>query len=176
MSLEKLIAECIQNNPKAEKEFYYKYYEKLYRLAYYNVKNTDVAVEIVNDGFITIFKKLHTVNEISTFEKWMRTIIINKCIDHHRLKKRFFVDIADESVQSIPAAVDAEYELPNNTVEMMLKELSDMERVVMVLHILEDYSHKEIADLLNISTENSRQIVHRSKAKLQRRKEVYARK
>lgn len=174
MSLEKLIAEYIQKNPKAEKEFYYKYYEKLYRLAYYNLKNTDIALEIVNDGFVTIFKKLHTVNELTTIDKWMHTIIINKCIDHHRLKKRLFVDINDESVQAIPSNVNEEFEFSNNTVEVMLKDLSDMERVVMVLHVLEDYSHKEIAAALNISIENSRQIIHRSKSKLQRRKEMYA--
>lgn len=175
MSLEKLIEACIQKNPKAEKEFYYKYYEKLYRLAYFNVKNSDIALEIVNDGFLTIFNKLHTITELATFEKWMRTIIINKCIDHHRLKKRLFVDIEDATVHAIPSSIDEDFEVSNNTVELILKDLSDMERVVMVLHILEDYSHKEIAEVLNISIENSRQIVHRSKSKLQRRKELNGR-
>lgn len=173
MPIEELIRKCIQKNSAAERDFYYLFYEKLYRLAYYNLKNADLTMEIVNDAFLIIFKTLEKLSDYSKLEKWMRTIVINKCIDYHRLQKRLYIDFDSTEAMNITAEEEVTFEINKQTVEQILKELSDMERMVMVLHVLEGFSYAEIAELLNITSDNCRQILHRSKVKLKNSGRLY---
>ena len=165
MELKELIKECINGSSKAEEIFYKKYYRMLYILAYKNLSNQDIALEIVNDTFISAFKNLNKLIDINGIEKWLNTILINKCIDHHRNNNKKNVDIEDV------------YDLPNDDtydkeifkyqyINEVLGHLTSNERAVFTLAILEEYSHKEIAEILNISETYSRQILFETRKKI----------
>lgn len=136
-------------------------------LCMYYTKNEMDAVEVLNTGFLKVF---HNINRYESTQAslytWIRTIVINSCLDHIKAKKMEVYEELDEA---------AEVHIESGVVSKMnAKELLDMVRqlppatqAVFNLYMIEGYSHKEIATLLGISTGTSKW--HLSEARKQLR-------
>ena len=152
---------------RAQEKLYKNYYRAMMSLCMYYTKNETDAVEVLNTGFLKVF---HNINKYESTQAslytWIRTIIINSCLDHIKAKKTSVYEELDEATDvHIESAVVSKM----NAKELldMVRELPPATQAVFNLYMIEGYSHKEIASLLGISTGTSKWHLSEARKQLQ---------
>ena len=162
MTEKELIAQCIKNNRTAQYELFRKYKDTLYFTSLKYCRNEADAEDNLHDAFITIFQKLRTFKNKGSFEGWMRRITIYKAIDKYKSKKPLNIELKDDILEE-EVTVENEANLTLNQLLALIQNLPDQYRLVFNLYQMDDFSHKEIASLLNISEGTSKSNYHRAK-------------
>jgi len=139
------------------------------------IHDRDSAQEIVQEGFIKVFEKLGSFDFTGSFDGWMRRIFANLAIDTLRKNKReSFVEIYDSNASDAdPSGLELDELLENHGMkaELAMKaidKLSNMYKTVFNMYVFENYSHKEIAGILNISEGTSKSNYFKAKANLRK--------
>lgn len=141
----------------------------LYAICIRYLKNTDDAQDLLQDSFITIFKKIGEFKFEGSFEGWLKKITVNQCLQFIRKNKNKFFTSLDENENQLnanPDLIDVEEDDPIlSPAEMfsLLKELPDGYRTIFNLYVLDGFSHKEIGEQLNISEGTSKSQLARAK-------------
>jgi RNA polymerase sigma factor (sigma-70 family) len=156
--LNDIITACKTNNPIAQEKLYKHYFALMYTICKKYSDNQQTIISLINEGFLKIFMNIGTFDfSKGNFEGWAKKIITNTAIDYTRLKrnKNKFIELKDDD--------NYEKELqqnPNNhveeEVEHLIKNMPAVTQKVFTLHIFNGYSHKEIAELLDIAESTSR--------------------
>src|SRR6185295_1354722 len=122
----------------------------------YLFHDDSAAEEILNDSFYKILTRLDQYNFQGAFEGWIRRIVINTLTDH--LRKNIKGMGVNKEVQPEDAYVSSESveKLSHKELLKLVQSLPDAQRTVFNLFVFENYSHKEIAQLLNLNENNSR--------------------
>jgi RNA polymerase sigma-70 factor (ECF subfamily) len=133
-----------------------------------------IAEEVLNDGYLRIFKCLPQYNYSGSFEGWMKRIVIHHAIDRYRTE----IKTAMEESPAVWLTEETEIEDPEIfTMEdliRMIQELPDQYRLVFSLYEMEHYSHAEIGTLLQISEGTSRSNLSRAKQILKSKIEQFS--
>lgn len=169
MSLKKLIEKCKQGDLKAQSEVYQLFAGKLFALCLKYSKNYQEAQDNLQDGFITIFKKMHQYQFKGSFEGWLKRIVVNTALQKYR-KKSVLNLISDE----IPDEVEVEVDETTVSLDYLLsiiQELPNRYRLVFNMYVLDGYSHREIAEMLEISEGTSKSNLSRARQILKRKVE-----
>jgi len=168
MTEEAILKGCLTNNAVAQRELYNKYSPKMLAVCYRFAHNREDAEDMLQEGFIKVFSQIHTFENRGAFEGWIRRIVVHTCINILKKNKKFneSVDIIHAtSVQvreeSVPSIVQAKQ------VVECIRLLPIGYRTVLNLYAIEGYSHKEIADILEIEESTSRSQYTRAKAMLE---------
>ena len=127
----------------------------------------------MQDSFLTIFKKIPQYNNEGSFEGWMKRITINTALQKYREKSP--LQLVTEGVsEELEEEVVLEAESVNVDVLLrLIQNLPDRYRLVFNLYVLDNYSHKEIASLLNITEGTSKSNLSRARQLLKKEVEVY---
>lgn len=163
MTQDKLIKNCIHKNPKAQKELYNLYKDTLYNLCLKYCKNKSEAEDNLHDAFITIFKKIGNYKNKGSFEGWMKRITINMAIDTYK-KNGYTNEILDNQLADDITIDEDKFSAPLETILGTIQELPNQYRIVFNLYELDNFTHKEISNLLNISIGTSKSNLHRAKS------------
>ena len=125
------------------------------------------AHDAMQDGFITAFRKIYQLKDPNTFGGWLKRIIINQCIA--QAKKRFVYTQLEAPVIDLAHETDESWWSSITMVQIheAIKQLPDGCRQIFVLYAVEDYTHQEIADELQISTGTSKSQYSRARLLLQ---------
>jgi RNA polymerase sigma-70 factor (ECF subfamily) len=173
--LTKLINDCLSNKRRAQEELFRLYYGKMLAVCLRYAKDRDTAEEILQEGFIKIFDKLDAFDYKGSFEGWMRRIVANTAIDSLRKQKKDpFLTDNDEDFKlggTNPMIEREEAEMTTIKGELAMEaiqELSPAYRAVFNLYVLEEYTHKEISEILGISEGTSKSNLAKAKMNLQR--------
>ena len=169
----KLVNECINGNKKYQQLFYKTFYSKMLVICMRFSSNTEEAKDILHEGFIKIFNKLPGFKNVGSLEGWVRRIIVNNAIDYVRKKKEVFIHYDgvgsfDNIKSNNEEEIDNEM-LIGMKAELILKliqKLSPAYRTVFNLYVIENYSHKEIAEILGINIGTSKSNLAKAKIKL----------
>jgi RNA polymerase sigma-70 factor (ECF subfamily) len=133
----------------------------------YSGNSTD-AQDLLQEGFIKVFKNLGKYRGEGSFEGWMRRIFLNTSIEHYR-KKVNMLSVTETQEVTIE---DKEWNILDNLAEKdiisMIHELSPGYRIVFNMHVIEGYSHKEIANILGINEGTSKSQLARAKGVLKK--------
>ena len=131
----------------------------------------EVAEEILSTAYLKIFSKLHTYSHDGSFEGWLKRIVVRTCLSHLRAQKDLF-DWEWEGDLAATPTVD------HNSDHLMalVRQLPTGYRTVFNLYAIEGYSHKEIAEALNISEGASKSQLSKARKKLQEQLPHYGRK
>ncbi|RIA08265.1 RNA polymerase sigma-70 factor (ECF subfamily) [Flavobacteriaceae bacterium MAR_2010_72] len=171
MSLEQLIEQCKKNDVKAQSELYKLYASKLFSVSLKYSRNTVEAEDNLQDAFVTIFKKIEQYKSKGSLEGWMKRITINTALQRYRTVGVFDIvneqQIADESLELDEDTISIDFLL------QIIQELPDRYRMVFNLYALDGYSHKEIAEMLSISTGTSKSNLARARQILKEKLENY---
>lgn len=171
MSLEQLIEQCKKNDVKAQCQIYKLFASKLFSICLKYSRNNAEAEDNLQDAFVTIFKKISQFKNIGSFEGWMKRIAINTALQRYRSKGVFDIvnenQIEDESLEIDEDIISIDFLLK------IIQELPDRYRLVFNLYVLDDYSHKEIAEMLMISTGTSKSNLARARMILKEKIENY---
>jgi RNA polymerase sigma-70 factor (ECF subfamily) len=162
-----IIRGCLQNNAAMQKMLYDKYAAKMYGIAVRYAHDPEDAKDILQDGFVKVFQNLSKFKGSGAFEGWMRRIFVNTAIEHYRKKNNTYEIQESHEEQINDREVTALDKLAAVEILNMVKSLPNGYRTVFNLFAIEGYSHKEIADLLNISEGTSKSQYARAKALLQ---------
>ncbi len=171
LSLEQLIENCKSNDTKAQSELYKLFSGKLFSVCLKYSRNYAEAEDNLQDVFLTIFKKIEQYKNKGSFEGWLKRITINTVLQQYRKEKVF--DIVNENT------IDgAEVEVDEDAISIdyllqIIQELPDRYRLVFNLYVLDGYSHKDIANMLDINIGTSKSNLARARQILKRTIEDY---
>ena len=130
--------------------------QKLYNIAIRFLNNKMDAEDILQESFVTAFDKMGELTSHNAFGSWLKRIVINNCITHIRRSKFDFVDIDDHASLMDPDETDGDLRIDPAIVFTAIKDLPQGGRTILVLHALEGYKHREIAEMLDISESTSK--------------------
>jgi RNA polymerase sigma factor (sigma-70 family) len=163
-----IINGCKNGDRKAQEQLYKNYYRAMISLCLRYTKNEDDAVEVLNTGFLKVFNNIQRYGpEQASLYTWIRTIVINSCLDFIKAKQRL------EQHQQLDEALDVH--IPAETVTRMtaaellqlVRQLPPATQAVFNLYVIEGYSHKEIGELLKISEGTSKWHLSEARKSLQ---------
>lgn len=152
-----LIKDCIALSKTSQKKLYERYSPAAYGIIRKYIHNNEqVAKEILNDAFFKIFKDLHQYSFQGAFEGWIRRIVVHTVSDH--LRRNAKEDKMMREVQPEDAYVNSESvgNLTHKELLQIIETLPEAQRNVFNLFVFENYSHKEIAKMLNLQQNNCR--------------------
>ena len=166
-SKEELLVDRLKKNDAfAQKELYEQSSKKMLSVCRSYIEDMHYAEDCMINGFCKVFNHIQKFENKGSFEGWMRRIMVNECLTFLRSNKTL-IYVDDTRVANYDEGEDEnDEEWSDFNVQAVLDQLSEPYRLVFNLHILEDYSHQEIADLLNISVSTSKTQLFRAKAKL----------
>lgn len=171
MSLEQLITDCKKNDAKAQSQIYKLFSRPLFSLCLKYSKNYAEAQDNLQDAFVTIFKKIDQFSHKGSLEGWMKRITINTALQRYRSVGVFDI-VNEDQIEDVAVEVDDE-EISLDFLLSIIQELPDRYRLVFNLYVLDDYSHKEVAEMLDISTGTSKSNLARARLILKEKIELY---
>jgi RNA polymerase sigma-70 factor (ECF subfamily) len=163
LNLDKIIQACKRNDLKAQSQLYQLYKDDLYVLCLKYCRNIEDAQDNLQDAFMDVFNNIQKYNGKGSFEGWMKRITINKAIDKYKKEDFINIIINDDILFDTTINTDELNTIPLNKILILIQGLPTRYRLVFNLYELDNYSHKEISDLLSISEGTSKSNLHRAK-------------
>jgi RNA polymerase sigma factor (sigma-70 family) len=151
-----------------QEHLYKRFASKMYGVCLRYVANADDANDILQEGFIKVYKNLDKFRREGSFEGWVRRIFVNTAIEQFRKKVKLYnVDEVQENTieDKELTALDL---LATKDIINIVNELSPGYKAVFNLHVIEGFSHKEIADMLGITEGTSKSQLARAKGVLKK--------
>jgi RNA polymerase sigma factor (sigma-70 family) len=155
--LQTLIKGCLAGERSCQKELYNMYSPKMLPICLRYAENHEEAEEILQDGFLQIFRCINQYKQIGTFEGWLRKIMINCALMRYRSKSKTSRVISLTNDDDHMATAD-DFLDPISERELirLIQRLPPAYRMVFNLHVFEGLKHREIALLLNITEGTSK--------------------
>lgn len=163
MSEEELIEGCKKGKRKAQSQLYNQYCGAMLAIAMRYCENRSEAEDALQDAFVNIFRRIKDFEgrREGSFTAWIKTIVINSALSLNRKNKKHNytedvteLRIADPDVQSVEE--DNSDEIKKQMIMNAVQELPAGYRAVFNLYVMEGYSHKEIAEILEVSENTSK--------------------
>ncbi|WP_262889838.1 RNA polymerase sigma factor [Paraflavitalea devenefica] len=153
-----------------QEELYRRFAPKMYAVCLRYANNTNDAQDLLQEGFIKVYKNLHRFRAEGSFEGWVRRVFVNTSIEHFRKKSAQLSSVSEREENTIEDAdITALDSLAEKDIINIVQELSPGYRTVFNLYVVEGYSHKEIGQLLGISEGTSKSQLARAKSILQKK-------
>jgi RNA polymerase sigma-70 factor (ECF subfamily) len=165
-----LIKGSIAGDRRMQEELYRRFAPKMYAVCLRYANNTDDAQDLLQEGFIKVYKNLHRFRAEGSFEGWVRRVFVNTSIEHYRKKTAQLSSVSEKEENTIEDAdISALDSLAEKDIINIVQELSPGYRTVFNLYVVEGYSHKEIGEMLGISEGTSKSQLARAKSILQKK-------
>jgi RNA polymerase sigma-70 factor (ECF subfamily) len=154
-----LVARCLRGDTDAFDLLVRRYYRAAFAVALGVLGNRHDAEDVVQDAFVKAVERLEDCREPSKFVQWMLVIVRNRALSHRTYRKiretsELLPEIAE--AEDSPFVDTARSELAD-TLQAALATLSGIQRQIVLLHDMDGWTHKDIADSLDISEVRSRQ-------------------
>lgn len=159
-----------ENDSKTQRVFYQQLAPKMYGICLRFALINEDADDILQDGFIRVFRHIKDFRGEGSLEGWVRRTIVNTAINYYKKKIK-------QGIKTDLEYVKGKFKETNNIVEKMaadellvlINELPPGYRMVFNLNIIEGYTHKEIGRILEISENTSKSQLSRARASLQKK-------
>lgn len=169
------VGACALNSRESQKVIYSSFYGYAMAICDRYTNSQEDSVEILNDGFLKIFREIHHYHPsytdvVSSFKGWLRKIMVYTAIDHFRKynKHRMTTDL-DNVVYQVPAVDENAIEkLSHEEIIRAIQDLTPGYRTVFNLFVIDGLSHDEIAQQLAISVGTSKSNLSKARRQLQK--------
>jgi RNA polymerase sigma factor (sigma-70 family) len=169
------IERCALNSRESQKKIYTSFYGYAMAVCDRYTNNQDDAIEILNDGFLKVFKEIYRYKPaysdvVSSFKGWLRKIMVYTAIDHFRKnhKHQFTTDLDNGVIQVASHAEDALDRISYEEIIRSIQDLTPGYRTVFNLFIIEGFTHEEISEKLGISIGTSKSNLAKARRQLQK--------
>lgn len=161
MGIDQLIQDCQKNSIRAQEQLYRLLAPKLFSACLKYSRNRADAEDNLQDGFLLIFQKIGQFQFKGSFEGWAKRVMINNVLQKYRSEGVF--ELVSENMPD-----EAEVEVEPDSISMeylvsIIQELPDRYRMVFNLYVIDGFSHKEIAAMLNITDGTSKSNLARAR-------------
>ena len=152
---EELVSGCVDNDRRAQEALYKRFFPEMMRMCMRHTRDENKAIEIVNTGFLRVFKKIHTFAFKGSLEGWVRRLVFHSMADYFRenSKYAYFLVFEEKDEQVSEKCHEPFFEEDILTV---VRNLPPVSQEVFRLYAIEGYSHAEIGALLGISEGTSK--------------------
>jgi RNA polymerase sigma-70 factor (ECF subfamily) len=165
--IEEIIRGCKSDNRKAQEQLYRSFYRVMMNLCIRYTKNEADALEVLNSGFFKVYKNINRFTpERGSIYTWIRTIIVNNCLDFVKSKQRFQTVDDIDSAQDLQLQPEVFSRINTNELLEHIRKLPPATQAVFNLFVFEGYSHKEIAEAVDISEGTSKWHLNDARKKL----------
>lgn len=162
--LQQLIKGCLEGDRKAQQAVYKLLYGKMKVVCLRYTKDTDQAMDVLQEGFIKVFQNMNKYTGAGSFEGWVRRIMVNLSIDRFRKQKNDFLllngsmsaEDFGEDVEEEEESEAVDYDFTPEQILEAMKQLSPAYQTVFNLYVFENYTHQDIAEALSISVGTSK--------------------
>jgi RNA polymerase sigma factor (sigma-70 family) len=157
MDSHRLVKECIKGRPEAQRLLYDQYSEVMLGVCYRYTKSVMDAEDVMQEGFIKVFKNIHQFKFQGELGAWIRRIMVNTALNYLKQNKNYQSDLSFFDKGMHPVSDE------NPDVNLLARDLADLVRqlptgyqTIFNLHAVEGYSHVEIGKMLGINEGTSR--------------------
>ena len=169
------VERCALNDRESQKKIYNSFYGYAMAICNRYSSNGDDVVEIINDGFLKIFKEIHRYKPaysdvLSSFKGWLRKIMVYTAIDHFRRNQKHqqTSDLDNGVVQFSAGTIDPLNRISYQEILLAIKELSPSYRTVFNLFVIDGLTHEEISQQLGISIGTSKSNLAKARKQIQK--------
>jgi len=162
-----LVQGCINENRAAQQEVFRLYAGKMLTVCRRYARHQLEAEDLLQEGFIRVFNKIHTFKFTGSFEGWVRRVMVNICLKNYQKSSFQKEQIGLEGYQEGSADPTVFAHLHEEELLKLVASLPEGYRVVFNLYAIEGYSHAEIAEIMNIGESTSRSQLVKARRMLQ---------
>jgi RNA polymerase sigma-70 factor, ECF subfamily len=157
MISDSIINGCIAEERSSQKKVYDTYFPLMLAIVRRYIKDEEEAMDVLNQGYIKIFKKIDQYHFGNSFEGWCKRIVINSALDHLRSNKRYKDIFSFEAIMpTYQVYNDGLNNMSISELMSIIDTISPVSKVVFNMFAIDGFSHKEIADHLSISVGTSK--------------------
>lgn len=154
---QQLVKECLKNNRAAQKQLYNQYASVMLGVCYRYTKSMDDAEDVLQEGFVQVFKNLHQFRFEGELGAWIRRIMVNTSLNFLKRHKRYRDEMVfEESLLHPVSAETPQLILQAKELAAIIRQLPTGYQTIFNMHAVEGYSHVEIAAMLGINEGTSR--------------------
>jgi len=161
LGVEQIIQGCQKGDVVAQEQLYRLFAPKLFGVCLKHSRNYSEAEDNLQDGFILLFEKINQFQFKGSFEGWAKRVVINNVLQKYRSQGVF--EIVNENIPDVPDIDIDEESVSMDYLISIIQQLPDRYRLVFNLYVVDDYSHKEIAEMLNITIGTSKSNLARAR-------------
>ena len=165
--LQALIDGCLKGDRRSQQAIHKLFYGKMKAVCMRYTRDSDQAMDVLQEGFLKVFNNLDKYTGVGTFEGWMRRIMVNLSIDRFRRLKHDLVLLGEQNdIENWSGGTDDEsddsdeneeiYDITPEQIIDAMQQLTPAYRTVFNLYVYEDYTHQDIAEALGISVGTSK--------------------
>ena len=165
--LQALIDGCLKGDRRSQQAIHKMFYGKMKVVCMRYTRDSDHAMDVLQEGFLKVFNNLEKYTGVGTFEGWMRRIMVNLSIDRYRRLKHDLVLLGEQNdIENWSGGTDDEsddsdeneeiYDITPEQIIDAMQQLTPAYRTVFNLYVYEDYTHQDIAEALGISVGTSK--------------------
>lgn len=162
--LHQLIKGCLEGDRKAQQAVYKLLYGKMKVVCMRYTRDTDQALDVLQEGFIKVFQNMDRYSGAGSFEGWVRRIMVNLSIDRFRKQKNdllllngsMSIEDFEDEVEDEPDVESVDYDFTPEQILEAMQQLSPAYKTVFNLYVFENYTHQDIAEALSISIGTSK--------------------
>ncbi|MEM6769744.1 MAG: sigma-70 family RNA polymerase sigma factor [Bacteroidota bacterium] len=167
-----LIKDCLANRRAAQRELYDRCLPYLSIIAKRYLREEDHLKDVLQDSFLQLFTKLHQFDaNKASFKTWATRIVINNCLKRNARTQRLAEDVFCPQAHAPAMAPEALQKLDEEALLTWLRQMPTDLHTVFLLYVIDGFSHKEIATMINVAPDLSRQRLTRARKWLKARLE-----
>ena len=158
---------CARGDEMARKELYTKYAAYLFALCIRYVSNKELARDLMHDAILKIFETIGKYRPTGSLKSWCARVTVNLLIDYLRKSKLMELQQLDSTQEKIPEPQTEDIaKVPKQELMRMVSELPNTKRIIFNLFCVEGYSHRDIAEMLNIKEKTSSSLLFKAREQL----------
>ncbi|KAA9039174.1 sigma-70 family RNA polymerase sigma factor [Ginsengibacter hankyongi] len=167
MDYRKLVTDCIKGIPDAQRQLYEHFAPAMLGVCFRYTKSIADAEDVLQDGFVKVFKHLSSYKFEGELGGWIRKIMVNTALNFLKTNKKYQYDLSFSEMPLHPVSVnDPVIQLQTKELSELIRQLPTGFQTIFNLHAVEGYTHVEIASMLGISDGTSRSQYARARALL----------
>lgn len=167
MDEKKMVKGCLNNVHAAQRQLYDHFAPAMLGVCYRYTKSLSDAEDVLQEGFVKVFKNLHQYRFEGELGAWIRKIMVRTALTYLKCSKNYRNDLSYDEVNLHPVSDD------NPLITLQVKQLADLIRqlptgyqTIFNLHAIEGFSHVEIGEMLGVHAGTSRSQYARARALL----------
>jgi RNA polymerase sigma factor (sigma-70 family) len=158
MDERQLVKSCLNGKPAAQKELYDRFAEQMLGVCYRYTKSLTDAEDVLQDGFVKVYRHLHTYKFEGELGAWIRRIMVTTALNFLKKHSRYRTDLSFDTSDALHPVVDNDAEVKMTARELaeLIRQLPTGYQTIFNLHAVEGFTHVEIGAMLGITDGTSR--------------------
>ncbi|WP_142687629.1 RNA polymerase sigma factor [Chitinophaga polysaccharea] len=161
-----IVERCKKGDVRAFRELYEAYSAAMYNICLRMTNNVSDAEDTLQEAFIQVHKSINKLEQAASLSAWIKRIVVNHCLNTLRKKKVYFEEVEEVEVMAEEGIDEAQFTWTVAAVRSAIHGLPQGYRTVLNLYLFEEYSHREIAEMLGITESTAKTQYMRAKEKV----------